>query len=89
MPDHPLSALCYALDATTGRTWHSDDDGAHTTGWIWHVEVDWDRVLVTTGTQHVASVPVDPDPWVTAEAIADAIAAYAARITTTTEEPTP
>lgn len=88
MPDHTIAALCYALDATTGRTWHPDDDGAHTTGWIWQVEVDWDRVLLTAGTQHVASVPADPDPWVTAEAIADAIAAHAARITTT-EEPKP
>ena len=90
MPDNSFAALCYALDATTGRTWHPDDDGAHTTGWIWRVEraLDFDVLHLQHDAQYIASVPVDPDPWVTAEAIGSAIAAHTARITTT-EEPTP
>ena len=86
MPDHPFAALCYALDATTGRTWHPDDDGAHTTGWIWRVERIGSHLHLTTGTVLVAEVEQDHDPWVTAEAIGSAIAAHTARITTTTEE---
>ena len=82
-------ALLCALDARTGRTWHADDDGAHSTGWIWRLETVGTRLHLTTGTVLVADIEPDPDPWTTAEAVADSIAAHAGRITTTTEEPTP